>query len=549
MTSALVEVAHDEWPTDDLYHSPLGLYEFQAEGIADVYFSSESGGGRLVCWDTGTGKSHAGMRLSTLFAEDARDGRRKHDLTVLVCEKGKISEWLADFGRYTRQSARIHHGTGRLERLERDGLPQVLITTYETARTDLMKVVPSGKGRGKKSVNGPLMDLIEGLSVLWVCDEMTKLRNRSSGNYKAFEYTFRKMRKSHPKDHRVVGLTATPIERDYEDAFNQIRLIRPDLMPTVAEFEAYFVRGRDPYGRPRYHNEARMQEFVAMCQPVLLRKRKTDPDVVAQFPSKVEESMHLEMGPEQAALYAAVEALADPEDPEDEPLEIPGLWTILRQIAGSPAALLYSDSAIAQVIVEEWGADRLLAMPSAKQKALIEYLAPLVKGQGAKAVVFTFFGQSVLRVLSQALRAEGFKVYENHGGLSASEMGEVRREFKEDPAPCVFLTSDAGSRGINLPEATYVVEYESALTYANRTQRLDRIHRIDSQATSVTCMTLILDKTVEVPIIEKVIARNRQTDLLLGDTDAGEDFLTSSERRAALRIGRLTKKTRQRPAA
>jgi SNF2 family DNA or RNA helicase len=537
---------HPEWPpTTDLYHSPLGLFDFQAEDIARAYLGSKSGGGNLVVWDAGTGKTHFGMRMSTLLAEDARDGIYEHDLTVLVCEKNKLNEWAEDFTKYTKQTTCIHHGTGRMKRLDKTGLPDVLITTYETGKADLAKFVRGGgKGkRGTSMVHGPLLEMIKGLSVLWVFDEMTKLRNRGADNYKAFDYTLRKMKKSHPITHRVFGLTATPIETGWENAFNECRLIRPDLMPTVGEFESYFVRFRDPFGRAKYH-EALMGEFADMCAPIILRKRKTDPDVIAQFPKKVEEAKHLEMAPDQAALYAMVESLQD--DQEDP---VPGLWTALRQIAGSPASLVRSashgDSALVKMLVQELGAEYLQGVSSVKEINLLEYLIPLVKGQGAKVVCFTFFGQTILPHLGDLLRSNGYLVYENHGGLSATEMALVRKAFRDDPQPCVFLTSDAGSRGVNLPEATYVIEYESALTFSNRTQRLDRIHRIDSKSASVTCMTFIVDRTVEVAIINGCLNRNDQQDVLLDDLDAGENFMTADDRREALQISRLTKPQRK----
>lgn len=540
MSLAVATPVSSEWPVSDLYHSPLGLFPFQAEGIAQAYLSSENGGGNLVVWSTGLGKSHFGMRMSTLLAEDMRDQIRSHDLTVLVCEKAKISEWAEDFAKYTRQSSRIHHGSIRMRKLAKEGLPDVLITTYETAKADLVRFVKTPGKRGTSIAHGPLLDVIEPLSVLWICDEMGKLRNRTSDNYKAFQYTFNKMRKSNPKDHRVFGLTATPIEKDWEDAFNQCRLIRPDLMPTIGEFESYFVKSRDPFGRARYRQE-RMSEFALLCRPVILRKRKTDPDVIDQFPKQMEEARHLTMAPDQAGLYEMVESLGYG---LEEPL--PGLWTALRQIAGGPASLVRSaqtgDSVLAKSLVAELGEQYLLGISSVKEQALIEYLTPLVKDEGAKAVVFSFFGQTVLPLLASRLRQSGFKVYVNHGGLSSGEMGRVRQAFRDDPAPCVFLTSDAGSRGINLPEATYVIEFESALTYANRTQRLNRIHRIDSQSTSVTCMTFVVDHTVEVAIMQKMSERNAQSDILLDDLDAGEAFMTASDRSQALQIARLSKK-------
>jgi SNF2 family DNA or RNA helicase len=519
----------DGWPEGALYHSPLGLFGFQEWGIAEAYLR----GSAAAIWDTGTGKSHLGMRLETLLVEDGLV-----DLALVVAEKGKIGEWVDDFERFTTLDVRLHHGPGRMKRLEKKGLPQVLVTTYETSKADIAKFVrPPGK-RGTRIESGPLLDLLRPLRVLVIYDEFGKLRNRSSANYKAHAYLLKELRKVHP-DTRVLGLTATPIEKDWEDAFNQFRLVRPDLMPTVGDFESYFVKYRDMYGRATYHPQ-RMHEFAEMCAPIIMRKRKTDPDVLAEFPKRTEQSRHFQMGDEQRKFYEMVEGL---QYGEEEP--VPGLWIVLRQIAGHPASIIHAarnpdGGKLAKMLVEELGEDYIRDIPSVKTDGLIEYLKPIINGQGAKVVVFTFFGQSLLPVLASALRKAKFKVYTNHGGMSVDEQTASRKAFKEDPDPAVFLTSDAGSRGINLPEATYVVEYESALTYANRTQRLDRIHRIDSTAVTCTCMTFLVDGTVEVPIINRVIERNKQHDILLGDDDAGEELMTAAERKEALQISLLS---------
>jgi SNF2 family DNA or RNA helicase len=94
----------------------------------------------------------------------------------------------------------------------------------------------------------------------------------------------------------------------------------------------------------------------------------------------------------------------------------------------------------------------------------------------------------------------------------------------------VLLASDAGARGINVPEATYVVEYDVA-THAVRLQRMNRSHRIDSTAETVHCMSFVLDGTVEEDIVGRMLERNHTADTLLGDTDAGEDFISAADRR------------------
>ena len=508
-----------------LYFSPLGLYPFQEEGIAQAYLMESA----LMVWDTGTGKSHAAMCLSAMLFED-----NLIDVVLLIVEKNKISEWKEDFDKFTQLVSMIHHGSGRQKRLEKVGLPQVLITTYETAKADLVDFYKAPGKRGTSVQNKALLDQLLTKNVFVVYDEVAKLRKRTAATYKAHYHIVKMLRKKNPNQ-RVLGLTATPLERDYEDAFNQMRIVRPDLVPNVGDFEKTYVLNRDQFGRPTYY-PIQIQNFVNQVQLGLIRKRKTDPDIIEQFPKRIEEAQHVQMKDDQQKLYQMVESLGYG---SEEPVQ--GLWTVLRQIAGHPASVLHGSenpegSMIAKKLVQELGKDVFRNTSSAKMEALLDYLKIVVKGQGAKAVVFTFFGQSILRDIREELIEAGYKVYVNHGEMSIKQQQESRQSFKSDPKPAIFLTSDAGSRGINLPEATYVIEYESALTFANRTQRLDRIHRIDSNAPSVTCLTLFLDDTIEDAIAENMIKRNDQTDILLGDTDAGRNHVLASERKKVLQI-------------
>ncbi len=529
-------------PNGSIYQSKFGrLFDFQADHVAEGYLRLEitkRWDGTLVVWDTGTGKTHFAMALASFLYED-----NEIDAVILVAEKGKVGEWEADFRESTSLTSYLHHGAGREKRFEKKGIPDVLISTYETVKADAATFYTKPGGRGISIKNNWLTEAYRGKRVLVVYDEMTKLKNRGSNNYKAHEHMLKSLSKA--AHLRVVGLTATPVEKDYEDAFNQGRLLRPDLMPTCTYFDERFVKGRHPqYGTPTYY-EDRMHEFVLMMRPLILRKRKTDPDVIDQFPRQVEESHHLALPEPQYAFYEALEELGREHLNEyEEPL--PGLWTVLRQVAAYPEALLHSQGDLARQIVSAFGADYLKNLPSGKADWLTSYLEPLVLGQGDKAVVFTFFGQSVLPLLARDIRKKGMQVFTNHGAMTPAQQTEMRLGFRQSTRPAVFLTSDAGARGLNLPEASYVTEYESALTYANRTQRINRAHRIDSDNAIVTCMTAFADYTVEDMIAHKMIGRNEQHDLLLDDDDAGENWISAAERRTMLNVshGRKNKNKR-----
>jgi superfamily II DNA/RNA helicase len=173
-------------------------------------------------------------------------------------------------------------------------------------------------------------------------------------------------------------------------------------------------------------------------------------------------------------------------------------------------------------------------MGSAKLDRLVEYLEPLVEGQGAQVVVFTYFGPSMIPLIEEALIEKGLTVARNHGQMSDSDRKADWAAFKAGEKS-IFLTSDAGARGINLPEALYVVEYDMALQHSLRVQRVNRIHRIDSKHPSVTFQTFIHKDTVEDgPITSLVNKRNKWSDVLLDYDVAEEEDFTSAELRKAL---------------
>jgi SNF2 family DNA or RNA helicase len=530
MTTA--EVARSFEPVRELpnganFYSPVGLFPFQADDVAKAYLRTNEGSDQGVVFvhDTGLGKTVCGMALASLLIEDDQI-----DQVMVVAEKNKIIDWRDEFERFTTLSAHVYHGQNRQNRLTKAGISHVLISTYDTFRTDLtsQEVIPGRKS--KKLVDGPLMATLglRGKRTLWIFDEIPALKSRGSQRHAAFAYVLKEVRKAAWQ--RVIGLTATPIERDIEDTYNIGRIVTPARMTTVGDFEDTYTTGRDPYGRYSYRRGA-SEAFGTVFQPTCLIKHKTDADVIAQFPEQIEKALWVPLESTHRKFYDTVRQMLV----EDDQVRDEVALTILRMTAGSPASHLYASNTISQTITEVVGAAKLTAMPNSKAIELISRLKPLVKGQGEQAIVFSFFGRSVLRVLAHELREAGFTVAEYHGGRSLAENEHSKRAFVSGQSE-ILLASDAASQGLNLQNARYVFEYESALTYARRTQRINRVHRLGSGHPSVTCYTLIAEDTLEVPIVKKVLRRNEDhDDVVRGDADEG--YVSAADRREMLGFG------------
>lgn len=516
MTQATVE---------PLYRSAR-VYQFQAEGVARAYLMGDA----LVVWSTGIGKSHLAMALSALLFEDDLI-----DLVLLVCEEGKLSEWLGDYRTFTKLDAGLYRGDPARREKIRNEMPQVAIGTYETIRNDTARKIA---GRQRALEAGPLTEVLSGRRVLVIYDEMAKLKNRTSQTYRNHEFFLRTLRRE--GEARVVGLTATPMERDPENVLNVARLVSPGIC-TVAQFEKDHVTGRDHFGRAwGYHNlgdddhtQPWVEPLAKKLEPILLKKDLHDDDVRHEFPQRIEEFSFVDIPAKLREFYTAVSEVEAP-----GPLSERALAMVLRQIVGHPQAILSSQGELAQWIVGEVGVEGIKALPAPKVDALVHMLKGLVEGEGLQAIVFTFFGQSVLPLIREALVEAEISVAINHGGLSSRERDEQKDLFRAGERS-VFLTSDAGSKGINLPEAAWTINFEMPLLYSTYEQRIGRNFRIDSEREQVFVRNLIARDTIEEALAASVMRRNEWWDSFITSRDAAGERAyqpTAAERQLLMRL-------------
>ncbi len=519
------------------YHSPVGLFPFQIEGVCQSYlWLTESN--EPVCdllWQTGTGKTHWTMATAALMVEDGLV-----DQILVVAEGNKVDDWVKDFAKFTDIPAARYHGTIDKRRQMLADPPMVLVTTFETGRNDIAQFSPK---KGSKAVvgDGFLTTHLKGKRVFVVFDEFSRLRTRGNYLYTAWDYLLNRQLR-HPKRNKggrlmMAGLTATKIEKSPEDHFNANRLLMPWATPTVVEFERDHIRVRDDWGKPiEYWNlgendpyrDPNVIPLSTRWAHRTLKKRKSDPDVINHFPAKVEEPPRWVTLPSaQREFYDAVD------DIFSEGSEMAAL-SLLRLVAAHPMALVGSQGQSAKAIVETIGTQSLVAMGSAKEESMAEWAQELGGDQG---VIFTFYGQSVLPLLHKRLEREGFSVSINHGQMSLDARAASQDEFKAGRTQ-IFLTSDAGARGLNLGCGSALLHYELPLLYSTFLQRSDRIHRIDSIHESVTISALIAKGTVEEALAEILLKRNGWSDAVLDDDayiegwDPGEQLLTAEMRRA-----------------
>lgn len=503
-----------------LFHPPFKLRDYQAEFAARCYLNE----GTILAASTGMGKTLTAIAAACMLIEDGRA-----DVLLVGCESVKVGEWVDDLQSMTGLEVITYSGTKpQREKMRSQITPgTALVGVYETLRNDLChKETYSKNKRSFRWAKGPLLESLTGKRIVYVADEASaKLgASRSSWMYKAHEMLT-------SLEVRMIAISATPVDRDPEGYFSLGRLLTD--LGTVSSFYDDHVAAYDIYRKPTMFKNL----YPDMCEPgklslkekldsVLLVKSKTDPDVVDSFPSVFQDHTYVRLSSEERKVYEWI--IANFSDGEHEG----AVYTALRQFCGHPEALRASESDLAKAILtqaEKDGID-MGKIPASKAEAFVHRVKTITAHD--QVVAFTFFGQSVLPILTRMLRDEGITVSVNHGALSPSQKTAAQDEFKSGKTQ-VFLSSDSGSRGVNLGNAAYVEEFDVPLKSSIQVQRVNRIHRLNSVHSTVFFHAWAVRDTLEEGIISTMLTRKEY-----GEGLVGADAISTDELRQMLRSKR-----------
>jgi hypothetical protein len=501
-----------------LLRFPFELKDFQLDTAALTALSRAL----ILGVTTGGGKTACSLAAMAMLIED-----NLVDHVIIEVEVSKLEEWETDVARFTTLTPVRYAGTTAKRAKLRKDLPTVLVGVYETLRGDLAVKVdqkderPSyglgGASRRKprvaKVANGPLLDALLGKRVLIIQDEGTAKMgaSRTSWMYKAHELARRELLK-YSASYYCWPLSATPMVRDPVGYFNVCRLLDPDRAGRVEDFERDHVASFDDYHNPKTFKNLDTSEepwvtpLTEKLKSLVVYRSRAEPEVARYFPTFLAQPVgtpgytFVDPTPIEVDFHQAIYAQYAAGDQAAQD----ALWGLMRLVAGHPFSLTRSGGAMAADIVRIVGRDGLAALPTTKLDAFVDKLRSVGSDQ---VVSFTFFAHAILPLVHERLVEEGFSVVLNHGELSPKERERSRDAFNAGDAQ-IYLSSDAGARGINLPAGKYAIDYELPLTDEVARQRRSRIDRIDSTHKLIHFTSMVMRHTVEMGIAK--VAADRQ---------------------------------------
>jgi SNF2 family DNA or RNA helicase len=317
-----------------------------------------------------------------------------------------------------------------------------------------------------------------------------------------------------------VALTGTPVENNLVELWAILDWATPGLLGGAGAFRTRWARpieAGDPDTAAR---------FAALIRPFLLRRRKSDPGIAPELPSKTETDRPVSLTPEQAGLYEAavreIMALVRDADGMARRGLIVKLLTGLKQICNHPAQYLKETEPV-------------LAGRSGKLELLDELLDTILAEDGS-VLVFTQY-VAMARLLETHLARRGIPTQLLHGGTPVPQREELVDRFQAGRVPVFLLSLKAAGTGLNLTRADHVVHFDRWWNPAVEDQATDRAHRI-GQTRPVQVHRLVTEGTVEDRIARMLTAKRALAEAVLAGGEAALTELSDDDLAALVELRR-----------
>ena len=485
------------------------LRPYQLRGYSWLMKNLRLGLGALIADDMGLGKTV--QVIATLQAMKEADEFDEKKAMVVV-PASVMTNWARELARFAPDlTVGLYHGQSR-KLPDPDAMPDVTLTSYRILANDLE-------------------ELNERDWRLLVLDEAQAVKNHTTAQAVAVR-AFRAP--------QVIAMSGTPVENRLQEFWSIMSSVQPKLLGTLKEF-------RETFSRPIEETRSLLvlERFRRLTKPFMIRRMKTDKDVISDLPERETIDWYVNLTPVQAALYedclkvslTDLEKLREEaEAAEDEAkqklvreLELKRRGNILRMITHLKQ-ITNSPSHFQKQLTN--------ATPdSGKAKALLDILAQS-RAAERKVLVFTQYvemGELLQRWIGAASpQTPDFL----HGGVPVAERQKMVDRFQNDPdADVLILSLKAGGLGLNLTAASVVIHYDLWWNPAVEAQANDRAYRI-GQTRDVLVYRFITAGTFEERLNTMIAKKRELADITV---TSGEAWIGDLSNREIEEIFRITK--------
>ncbi|MGX7394532.1 DEAD/DEAH box helicase [Carnobacterium mobile] len=477
---SLIETTNGQWlqtvfqqmttPTQIKQEQPASSFQanlrpYQLIGYNWLNFMQAQTFGALLADDMGLGKT---VQILALLDSLRQENKR----TLLVIPASLLENWKKEAARFAPNlRIQVLHGK---DTMIQDVETDLFITTYGmAARIEALKEIA--------------FDLL-------ILDEAQAIKNPGTKQTKSIKTL---------QAHAKIAMTGTPIENKLSDLWSVFDFLNSGLLGSKTEFKKQIKNGAD-YGALRQ-----------MISPFILRRLKTDRQIISDLPDKNEQKEYVSLSKKQIALYKGLQRDIEKSMEDTEGIQRKGL--VLAAISKFKQICNHPDQYL--------GNQEFKPKLSGKFEALRD-ICETIRDKHEQVLIFTQFKEMcepLNQFLAEVFGQPGLVL---HGGVPVKKRGELVEQFNapDTYTPYMVLSIKAGGVGLNLTAANHVIHFDRWWNPAIENQATDRAFRI-GQEKNVFVYKFVTSGTIEEKIDELLAEKTHLSNELITET-SGENWLT-----------------------
>jgi SNF2 family DNA or RNA helicase len=421
-------------------------------------------------------------------------------------------QWAGEIERFTDMNAVVVHGDSGArdeiyKQISYDKSIDIVIINYELMYYDYMTIT----------------ELVNTMCNVMILDEAQKVKNWDAQISKMFKG--KKATKKDPSEYAGLRseyiwlLTGTPLENSPDELFNLFSLIDPEILGNYWAFRKNHI----VLGRFNQQIGVKYKDRIhAKIAPYMLRRKVSE--VEQNFPEVRYDDILLDMEPFQARCHELIrEDMLDMMSKGDTSDDvIMGRLALLAMVANSPELLTLSESKFARKLIKELKPPMKELTKSPKLDWIEDYVKEMLSNDAKAQVVVFSRSEKFCRLILERLKKHG-EVRMLSGSMDAEERELSKQSFVRGEA-IAFVSTEAGSRGLNLQCAGSLINADIPWNPATLAQRNGRIIRLGSSHDHVRIINLCSRDSIDERIRRVIYDKSALADQIIEKTDeeAGE---------------------------
>ena len=483
----------------------VSLYPYQKEGIRFAFERGRS----IIADEMGLGKTIQAIGTAELLR---REGLAEQ--IMIVCPTSLKYQWQREIERFTKDTDRSpdHPLTLVIE-----GNP---LKRKEQYASDIpYKIVSYNCMSNDVKMWGSLQ------TEVLIMDEVQRLKNWKT----QISMAARKVR----SDYAVI-LSGTPLENKLEELYSVMEFADNYCLGPYWQFRADCIVTDDGGKVIGYKNLNKVGETA---RERLIRRTKKQ--VALQMPKRTDQNLFVPMTTEQRGMH---------EEYKEQVAKLVYKWRRTHFLSETDRKKLLQFLSMMRMVCDSTYILDQKSRYDTKVTETMSILQSVFDNGDEKVVIFSQW-ERMTRLIAYELDKMGIGYEYLHGGVPSAKRRDLIINFTDDPDSRVFLSTDAGSTGLNLQAGSIMINLDLPWNPAVLEQRIARIYRL-GQERNVQVINLVARDTIEEGMLGKL---RFKTAMFEGVLDNGEDtiFLGNETKFTAMMdtLGEVLEEEKQQPAA